>query len=101
MQPGEEMKMADFVKVATSITLQVSLASSVDSKASAGRILPPYIDVEYQTLTYQENYEKNTPVALSFQIIYHANVSQVRMLYYAPQMHTHELKWNHTVIDNF
>ena len=62
------------MKVATKIILHVTLASSEDSSGDAsiaGRILPPYLEIEYKTLGPDEK------VTLSFEVAYHSNVSQV------------------------
>ena len=40
--------------------------------ANAGRILPPYMEIEYTTIG-----EQNAVVPIKFEIAYHANISQV------------------------
>ena len=55
----------------------MSLASSVDAEAVAGRILPPYVEIEYKTLDREKDRDKDTQIVLSFQVIYHANITQV------------------------
>ena len=49
------------------------MASSVSNDdANAGRILPPYVEIEYTTIG-----EQNAVVPIKFEIAYHANISQV------------------------
>ena len=53
--------------------LHVTLASFESSDdTNAGRILPPHMEIEYSTIG-----EKNTIVPITFEIVYHANISQV------------------------
>ena len=69
---GEEAK---FVRIATNIALHITLASSEDTEATAGRILPPYMVIEYETVS-----QRDKRMALSFQVIYHADILQVRLM---------------------
>ena len=46
-------------------------------EAAAGRILPPYMEIEYRTLGREEDFDQNKRIPMSFKFIYHANISQV------------------------